>query len=108
METIFVLTVMAFDGDKPVRGRSRTWGWFPTLAQAEQTVKTNDADIYENGYYNVVVVEEMAWGSLAMAKAEHWYSAVARLDDERCVAGYTVTKIDKPAALQNTVSFGMG
>jgi hypothetical protein len=111
-ETVFVLTVMWLDaqGCEPTdrsKRRYRTWGWFPTLELAEKAVVTNDADIYEDGYYNVAILEEMTWGSLAFARAEHWYSATPIVADGR-ITGYDVQAIEKPVSLQGVVSFGMG
>ncbi len=108
-KTIFLLTVMHLDpsGDRHFT-RHRTWGWFPTFEQAETCVMENHTDIYEDGYYNTVVLEEMAWGPLALAKTEHWYSVTALLDKDRRVSGYDVKKIEKPEALAGSVCFGMG
>lgn len=110
-ETIFVLTVMYLHSTESEQfhaaRRHRTWGWFPSLAQAELTVMSNDADIYEDGYYNIVVVEEMSWGSMAMAVAEHWYAAKPVVVDHQ-IQKYDVSKIDKPEAIAGIVHFGMG
>ena len=75
----------------------------------------NDGDMYEMGYYNAAVIEEIAWGSMAMTEAEHWFSATYIKGtcggDGGCTTPletYDVEKIVKPAALEGVVSFGMG
>jgi len=110
---IFVLTVMWLDADgREPQGRDkrreRTWGWFPSLELAETTVTSKDGHIYEDGYYNVALIEEIPWGSLAIPRAEHWYSAsmLKPESDERAL--YDVKKIDKPEAFRSVCSFGMG
>jgi hypothetical protein len=105
---IFVLTVIYLERDGSMR-RHRCWGWFPTLALAEETIERNYTDIYEMGYYNTVVVEEMPWGPLAIATDEHWYSVTyAEQGDAERPDKYDIKKIDKSESLLNMVSFGMG
>lgn len=113
-ESVFVLTVMWLDGEfkppsEPNKRRCRTWGWFPTLDLAEEAVRGNHADMYEDGYYNVAVLEEFPWGALAIARAEHWYAAVPHwATRSTSIDHYDVRKIDKPTALEQVVGFGMG
>jgi hypothetical protein len=111
-KTIFVLTVFFLitpppmgSPESPIK-RHRTWGWFPTLKDAEEAVMTNDGDMYEMGYYNTAVIEEVEWGSCALAKAEHWYTAPYLRDTEG--DKYDVKKIDKPSCLEGQCNFGMG
>lgn len=104
--TVFWLTPEA-EKDEPAGEsveHSRTWGWFPTLAIADEAIRENDAGMFEDGYYNAAVIEEMAWGSIAMAEREHWY----RVDYDRATGAYAVAPRDKPAALAGVIGFGMG
>ena len=107
-ETVFVLTCMWLTPDG-LSQRDRTWGWFQTLEQAEESIFSNDADIYENGSYNAVVVEEMPCGTMSLANAEHWYSVKPKTrNDTGCIESYKVEKIDKPEGQRQVCNFGMG
>ena len=113
-ESVFVLTVMWLDenGREPEdrkKRRVRTWGWFPTLALAEESVTANHGDMYEDGYYNTAVLEEMPWGPLATARAEHWYRADPHWTSRSGPPDhYDVHKMAKPDSLKNVCSWGMG
>ena len=112
-ETVFVLTVMWLDesgNESPSGGqrRCRTWGWFPTLELAEESVFANHADMYEDGYYNTVVIEEMRWGALAVSESERWYSAKPSLDGDDRIVKYTVQATEKPKSQLGVCNFGMG
>jgi hypothetical protein len=84
-------------------GMSRTWGWFLDFGDAEQAVLQNAGDMFECGYYQKAVIEEVTEGSLAMSKNEWWYEASY---DEKF--GTTVRKIEKPHDYKNIVHFAMG
>lgn len=81
MNTIFVITCMRvtpFVNHPNVHAEitsTRPWGWFPTFAEAEEAVKTNDADIFEVGCgdFNYAVIEEIEWGTIATTVDSHWY-----------------------------------
>ena len=109
-KTIFVLTVLYLNpgvgSEAPHTAieHQRTWGWFSNLEDAEHAVLVNDTDMYECGYYNAAVVEEMQEGTIAHAVAEHWYRA--RWDE--ATDTYVVTRAEKPPWLADVVSFGMG
>jgi hypothetical protein len=77
------------------------------LALGEKSVVNNHTDMYEDGYYNTAVLEEMPWGPLAVAKAEHWYSVTPIVDGKKLI-GYDVRSTEKPEGLAGLVSFGMG
>ena len=112
MKTIFVLTVLFLDENsegkrKPIK-RQRTWGWFPTLSLGEQAVLANHGDMYEDGYYNAAVLEEIPWGPCARATAEHWYAATYIPSADGGLGAYDVGLFDKPEAIASLVGFGMG
>jgi hypothetical protein len=106
--SIFVLTVLFIEPHGLVK-RQRTWGWFPTLPLAEEAVLENHGDMYEDGYYNMAVLEEFAWGASVITSTEHWFSATPKWPGGLAgPAGYDVKRVDKPKALQGIVNFGMG
>lgn len=102
--TIFVLTCMMMRPGARRPERTRTWGWFKTLSDAEASIFSNATDMYEMGYYNTVVLEEMLDGAIATANSEHWYNCAYTPEDD----SYRVTRIAKPECLCNIVGFGMG
>ena len=87
--------------------RTRTWGWYPTLARATQAAMNNETDMFEMGYYNAVVVEEFPCGTMEMAIAEHWFEVgYTRAEPESYnPAGYDVVPIAKPPGLEHLVGF---
>jgi hypothetical protein len=56
--------------------RVRTWGFFHTFEDAERHVKNNISDLFEMGYYDLAVIEEMPEGIVPTTKARKWYKAV--------------------------------
>lgn len=58
---------------------SRTWGYFTTLQRAEHVVLENRTDIFESGYYDYAVIEQVRDGLYAAANAkERWWFRVRR------------------------------
>jgi hypothetical protein len=109
MKNIYVLTVMQLGDEQCAIKRSRTWGWFPDLAEAEKVVRSNAPDIYANGAYTTAVVEEMGAGPLTLATSEHWYRAKRiKPGGIESPGTYEVEPIDKPELLRGIVGFGMG
>lgn len=108
-DRIYVVTVFQMNDDPhgPPILRQRTWGWFKDLATAVETVRENDGDIYEAGYYDTVVIEEIPWGSLAMTAREWWFRVTPTSLEPR-QHQYQVTPQSKPEALGGVVGFGMG
>lgn len=106
-KTIWVLTCMMIHPGTNRAERQRTWGWFEDFKYAEECVLSNATDIYEMGYYNTVVLEEMISGPMAYAKSEVWYSATHTLV-EQSLGSYDVKRIEKPKCLEGICSFGMG
>jgi len=55
---------------------SRNWGWFPTKAQAEDIIINNITDIFEHGYYNYAMINEVPPGiCVGHLRKENWYIA---------------------------------
>lgn len=78
--------------------RSRLVGWFPTLERAEEVVVNNEGDIYEHGYYNYCVIEEVFPGLYPHVGREEWFKGGK--------GGYVLTA--KPGWLKNSMNFGIG
>ena len=53
--------------------RQRMWGYFKDLKTAEACVLENWTDIYENGYYNFALINEMEEGVVVSPNKQNWY-----------------------------------
>lgn len=105
---IYVITTMyvpdeklkenGFNWDTDIR--ERVVGFFHLFENAENAVIKNWGDIYENGYYNIVVIEKAEEGLYNSYEESHWYKY--NKEYEKYV------KIDKPNCFKNTVGFGIG
>jgi hypothetical protein len=100
--SIFFVTVMHSIHQQ----RQRTWGWFYDFENAERAVLTNATDMYEAGYYDLAVIEEMPERIVPFAITEKWYSAVAKGNGYPC--DYEVAAIEKPKRLEGIVNFAIG
>ena len=78
--------------------RDRLVGWFPTLGRAEEVVVNNEGDIYECGYYNYCIIEEVLPGLYPHVSREEWF--------EWKKEGYIL--IPKPEWLKDSINFGIG
>lgn len=54
-------------------GRSRTFGWFPTLRRARAAVVNDEGGMNEAGYYSHIVIESIKPGIHREAVALEWY-----------------------------------
>ena len=54
--------------------RSRTWGWFERLEDAQEAIENNYGDMFEN-YYGHALIEKVADGVMFGCEEpeEHWY-----------------------------------
>ena len=104
---IFTVTTIHIDlnADKwqvePV-SRSRCVGWFGDIESARRVILTNSADIYEQGYYNHAVIEELDEGLYPHPVSETWF----------CWRDEGYKQIEKPPHLigppATYVNFGIG
>ena len=88
--------------DEPAR--RRTWGWYSNFEEAERAVLENYTDIFERGYYNLAVIEEMPEGVMAIAEKEWWYRAIYAPE----ATDPTVERIEKPAIFEQNFNFAIG
>ncbi len=98
MNAIYTITVLHLSGER----RQRTWGWFSDFDTAEKAVLTNATDMFEMGYYDHAVIEEMPEGLLVVPEKEWFYLAVYKDGIPN------ISRIDKPELLENTCCFSMG
>lgn len=100
MEKIYLVSTLNCRDKMDVR----CWGFFLSLADAEETILKNDGDILENGTYDFALIEEVEPGlACFQGPVEHWYSI--KLNDDN---SYKINKCDKPYVLKSVVCFGMG
>jgi hypothetical protein len=80
--------------------RKRTVGWFSNTQRAIDAVLENAMDIAEEGYYDLVVIEESEEGIyMHPTEDEEWWYKWKNNRYE---------KTEKPEIFKNVVGFGMG
>jgi hypothetical protein len=84
-----------------------TWGWFPTLEEAQTAAMKVNSIIYENGRYDHCVIEKTEPGvSIFKSDRETWWYKV-EYDPEGEVS--TISSLSEmPAFAKGTINFGMG
>lgn len=72
---IFVVIVCYFDKTKNPKKliRQRTWGFYPDFETAKKCVEENWTDLYEMGYYNYALINEMPTGVCVHPKNHWWF-----------------------------------
>jgi hypothetical protein len=85
--------------------RSRTWGFYTKLEAAEQCVRENWTDIYECGYYDLALIEEMPEGACAIAVSSRWYSVKYQ---GRELNTYAVEPIECPPQFSHVCNLSIG
>jgi hypothetical protein len=88
---------------EPEFKRKRCWGFYLDYATAEKVVMENWADIFENGYYNIALIEGIPEGICFGIPEEFWFAANPIFDSKRYVAGYNVAKIERPKRFHKSV-----
>lgn len=91
--TIFFITVLFVDENKVVQ-RTRTWCWYQKLGMAQDRVLINATDMFERGYYNLAVIEEITEGLLPDCISSWWYEAIVS-DSPNAYFGVEVRPISK-------------
>lgn len=56
--------------------RRRTWGFYAELDHARRVVEYNSTDIFENGYYDFAVIEQIEEGPLGLRTDHEWWAAM--------------------------------
>lgn len=103
--TIFVL-VAACDGVQSYNTRS--WGWYPTKAQAEADIFADNNDlIFESGTFTYAVIVEVPPGFMGgLDERNHWwYLAVQREE----IGEYRIERLpEAPTAWERIDGLGLG
>ncbi len=101
MNTIYILVVIANRNHV----RTRTWVWFPTKEEAEQSVVL-DADFYfEAGTYDYAVIEEVrSYYPGPHEQVSWWRAAYNYLAEPR----HTVERCEAPEWAKHTVNWSLG
>jgi len=94
-ESIFVVTTIHIKNKEIIR--KRCVGWFARFDDAFNTIKTNSGDIYEAGWYNHAIIEQITDGLYPRIINEYWFHWQN--------GGYKRTKKPVP---ENWVNFGIG
>jgi len=98
---IYFVTVFHIEPDADSYKRIRCWGWFYDERDAESCIKENWTDIYENGYYNLAMIEPLAQGPLGVVfEKSRWFN-VEFVDQNT----YNITKIDVPERFKSVCGF---
>lgn len=108
-QPIYLLTVLHLGKTGTQLVRKRTWGWFPNKDLAVTAAKENHGDMYECGYYDHVVIEEVEWGACASVESETWLKATHIGNPVGFPLGkYSVVEVEKPGFLEHSCNFGIG
>lgn len=111
---IYIITVMTRPRSKVAVRRTdgelvryesrdtRSWGWYPTLAEAERALDANLTDMHET-QYDVAVIERQPPGICAGATEESWWIFDPAANE--ALGGYV--RGAKPEDLAQIVQFGM-
>lgn len=83
---------------KNERSRHRLWGWYTKFEDAEKAVLENHTDIFEDGYYEHAVIEEIPEGVCATAKEVWFYEAVYKDEPREFGKSYdpVIRRVDRP------------
>lgn len=95
-----IYTITTLRAGAWISGGLRNIGFFPTAEEAKIEVENNSCDMYEEGYYPFVVIEEYGPGIYYHPKQIQWY------EWNREKGGYV--EIDMPDRFKQTCNFGIG
>lgn len=97
-DKIFTITTLH---SKKTR-RRRSWGWFDEFNKAKICMEGN-SDIFECGFYDLAVIEELSEGITLKASSQYWFSAEYDSEDGQ----YTINHIAKPSrfAKEHLIAF---
>jgi hypothetical protein len=96
---IYVITAIRNE-----RRETRTWGWFPDKERAFAAVLNNEGDLYEYGWFPLIVVEEMEPGIMPLlCHDKRWWFA---WQGDCETGGYRPAPC--PTEYEGVVNFAMG
>lgn len=109
MNVIYTVTVLHYGSTKesPQRepSRPRVWGWYASIHDAEIAILTNATDMFECGYYNYAIIEEVDEGVLPICRNVGMYKAIY---DKEHSNDPLVSKVKKPAWAKRVYNWSMG
>jgi len=88
-------------------GDSTCWGYVSDFELAKKIVLENKSDIFENGSYNLAVIEEIGEGIPSTVDNETWFSAKPILGGRNHIIAYDVEEIDKPKRFTNIIGWSL-
>lgn len=96
--SVYMVVCLRWDPEAKRVMRDRTWGYYVDFARAEESILGNWTDMFEIGYYDHAVIEEVSEGVCTLAVAKQWF--FADYTDVTTEPGYLpnprVSKIDPP------------
>jgi hypothetical protein len=102
-----IYTITTIPHDFPFKD-SRCVGWLESCADAFAEVRNNAGDIYEEGHYRYVVIEQVNPGIYTFPREEFWFEWREKRVDGRVISpGYTILE-EKPNRFKQVVCFSMG
>ena len=101
MTAIYTITALTFTGKN-----TRTWGWYPTYAEAERHVQCGDDLLLEGGTFQFLLIEELPEGCPVVASTQWWFRATLDPTAEDCI--YHVAPCDPPDWAFRVTNFSMG
>jgi hypothetical protein len=105
MLPIYTITTIPYD--YPFKD-SRCVGFLGSCHDAFQQVRNNAGDIYEDGHYRYVVIEEVKEGIYTFPREEHWFEWIKNRDDGDVFSPGYIILDKKPNRFNNVVCFSMG
>lgn len=99
---IYTVTVVYRNGNSSQR--TRTWGWYSDKKTAEKHILSNATDMFEAGYYNHAIIEEVDEGILPLCR----YAGIYKAYYKPSVYNPIVKKIRMPSWCKNIVNWSMG
>ena len=98
--------VRATEQDEFTIKHHRTWGWVAERGEARRIILDNEGDLFEDGYYNFALIEEVQAGAWAETRAVAWFEAVYTKGSRTPAISWYGAQ--SPPGLAGTCNFSMG
>lgn len=103
MQPIYVVTMLRIQDDR-IR-ETRRIAYYRSELVARFCVETNDCDCFEHFTFSHAVIEQISPGMYPRVEKEIWYEFTNVRDKPDTPI---IVEVPKPAAVHNTVNFGIG
>ena len=101
MKKIYVIQAIYLEKNEFII--DRIWGWFSSKKEAINSIMMNDFDIFEDNYYNIIILEEVHQGLGQVHKLVGFYKR------SKNKSTFTVREIKVPKNIANNIcNFTMG